>query len=124
MNGYEVGEYIQRRSAAQEFIYSDARLTHRAAIPVSLPLTDKTHKGELVYNYFDNLLPDSMDIRNRIQSRFSAKNNQPFDLLAYIDRDCVGAIQLLPEHTDIDIKKIEGAALSKVDSVITDVSSR
>ncbi len=117
MNGYEVGEYIQRRSGAQEFIYSDAWLAHRAAIPVSLslPLTDKIHKGEVVYNYFDNLLPDSMDIRNRIQSRFGAKTNQPFDLLSYIGRDCVGAIQLLTEHTEVDVKKIEGTTLNNIE---------
>lgn len=96
MNGYEVGEYIHRRSGTQEFIYSDSWLEQRAAIPISLslPLTDKTHKGDVVYNYFDNLLPDSMDIRNRIQARFGAKTSQPFDLLTHIGRDCVGAVQL------------------------------
>lgn len=114
MNGYEVGEYIQRRSGTQEFIYSDLWLEQRAAIPISLslPLTDKTHKGDVVYNYFDNLLPDSMDIRNRIQARFGAKTSQPFDLLTHIGRDCVGAVQLLSEQTEVDIKKIEGTPLS------------
>jgi serine/threonine-protein kinase HipA len=114
MNGYEVGEYIQRRSGTQEFIYSDSWLEQRAAIPISLslPLTDKTHKGDVVYNYFDNLLPDSMDIRNRIQAIFGAKTSQPFDLLTHIGRDCVGAVQLLSEQTEVDIKKIEGTPLS------------
>ena len=114
MNGYEIGEYIQRRSGTQEFIYSDSWLEQRAAIPISLslPLTDKTHKGDVVYNYFDNLLPDSMDIRNRIQARFGAKTSQPFDLLTHIGRDCVGAVQLLSEQTEVDIKKIEGTPLS------------
>jgi len=114
MNGYEVGEYIQRRGGAQAFIYSDSWLEQKAAIPVSLslPLTDKTHKGDVVYNFFDNLLPDSMDIRNRIQSRFGAKTNQPFDLLSYIGRDCAGAVQLLSERSNINIKKINGTPLS------------
>lgn len=114
MNGYEVGEYIQRRSGAQEFIYNNTWLEQRAAIPISLslPLTEKIHKGDAVYNYFDNLLPDSMDIRNRIQSIFGAKTNNPFDLLSYIGRDCVGAIQLLSEQSEIDIKKIDGTPLS------------
>ena len=115
MNGYEVGEYIQRRSGAQEFIYSDSWLERKGAIPLSLslPLSDKTHKGDIVYNYFDNLLPDSLDIRNRIQARFGAKTSQPFDLLSFIGRDCVGAIQLLSERTEVDIKKIEGTLLSE-----------
>ncbi len=117
MNGYDVGEYIQRRGGEQEFIYSDTWLDTRAAIPISLslPLTDKRHKGDRVYNYFDNLLPDSIDIRNRIQARFSATTNQAFDLLSHIGRDCVGAVQLLSEQENIDIKKIEGTPLSTSD---------
>lgn len=116
MNGYEVGEYIQRRGGAQEFIYSDAWLERKGAatpLSLSLPLTDKTHKGDNVYNYFDNLLPDSMDIRNRIQSRFGAKTKQPFDLLSYIGRDCVGAIQLISEQTAVDVKRIEATPLTE-----------
>lgn len=70
------------------------------------------HKGDRVYNYFDNLLPDSMDIRNRIQTRLGAKTNQPFDLLSYIGRDCAGAIQLISERTEVNVKKIEGTPLS------------
>ena len=115
MNGYEVGEYIQRRSGAQEFIYSDSWLNRKGAVPLSLsiPLTKKTHKGDVVYNYFDNLLPDSMDIRNRLQAKLSIKTNQPFDLLSVIGRDCVGALQLLSEKTEVDVKKIEGIPLSE-----------
>ena len=117
MNGYEVGEYIQRRGGEQEFIYSDTWLSESATIPISLslPLTDKKHKGDRVYNYFDNLLPDSIDIRNRIQARFGATTNQAFDLLYHIGRDCVGAVQLLSEQENIDIKKIEGTPLSTND---------
>jgi serine/threonine-protein kinase HipA len=114
MNGYEIGEYIQRRSGAQEFAYHDSWLEHGAAVPLSLslPLTDKMHKGNRVYNYFDNLLPDSIDIRNRIQARFGAKTSSPFDLLEHIGRDCVGAIQLLSEKADIDIRNINCTPLS------------
>jgi len=115
MNGYEVGEYIQRSNGAQEFVYSDSWLERKTAIPISLslPLTEKTHTGDKVYNYFDNLLPDSADIRNRIQARFGAKTNQPFDLLSHIGIDCVGAIQLMSEKADVDVKKIECTPLSE-----------
>jgi len=114
MNGYEVGEYIQHRSGAQEFIYYDGWLNNRSAVPLSLslPLTDKSHKGDNVYNYFDNLLPDSPEIRKRIQSRFDAKTNRPFDLLAQIGMDCVGAIQLMSERAEVDVKSIQGEPLS------------
>lgn len=114
MNGFEVGEYINRSSGAQEFIYNDRWLEQAAAIPLSLslPLTDKKHQGDVVHNYFDNLLPDNLEIRNRIQSRVGSATNKPFDLLADIGMDCVGAIQLFSEHTDIDVKKIECTPVS------------
>ncbi len=114
MNGYEVGQYIQHRSGSQELIYGDDWLSRRGAVPLSLSLqlTDKTHKGDRVYNYFDNLLPDSPDIRNRIQARFSANTNRPFDLLAHIGVDCVGAIQLMSEQVEINAKKIEATPLT------------
>lgn len=116
MNGNEVGEYIQHRNGAQEFIYSDAWIDRpHLAIPLSLslPLTDRKHKGDSVYNFFENLLPDSKDIRERIQARLGLKTNQPFDLLSAIGRDCVGAIQLMTERSEVDVKKIGGTALSE-----------
>lgn len=115
MNGYEVGEYTQEKNGAQHFIYSDSWLAQKGSVPLSLslPLTDKTHKGDRVYNYFDNLLPDSPDIRKRIQAKFGAKTSQPFDLLEQIGIDCVGAIQLMSKKADIDIKKIESIPLTE-----------
>ncbi|MDH5694532.1 MAG: HipA domain-containing protein, partial [Gammaproteobacteria bacterium] len=115
MNGYEVGEYSQPKNGPQTFIYSDSWLERRGAVPISLslPLTEKSHRGDVVYNFFDNLLPDSLEIRNRIQSRFGIKTNQAFDLLSTIGRDCAGAIQLLPEQAEVNVKTIEGTALNE-----------
>lgn len=62
-----------------------------AFVPGNLP-----HRGEVVENYFDNLLPDSVDIRKRLQSKFGCRTAETFDLLSAIGRDCVGAVQLLP----------------------------
>ena len=36
MNGYEIGEYVQLSSGAQEFNYVDSWLERRDAIPISL----------------------------------------------------------------------------------------
>ncbi|NOR39985.1 MAG: type II toxin-antitoxin system HipA family toxin [Gammaproteobacteria bacterium] len=116
MNGYEIGEYVQRRNGAQEFFYSDSWMDKkRLAIPLSLslPLTEQKHKGDSVYNYFENLLPDSQDIRKRIQARVGANTDKPFDLLTHIGKDCVGAIQLLPEQSDVDVKKITSIPLDE-----------
>lgn len=114
MNGHEVGEYIQYRSRAEEFIYNDVWQSASYAIPISLsmPLTEKSHKGDVVYNFFDNLLPDNKDIRQRIQARFATKTDQAFDLLASIGQDCVGAIQLLSNNKPANVKTIECVPLT------------
>jgi len=117
MNSNEVGEYTQAKGGAQKFIYSDSWLENKNAIPISLslPLTEKKHKGEAVFNYFDNLLPDNREIRDRIQARVGARTSQAFDLLAEIGRDCVGAIQLLSDRAEVNVKKIEGTPLSETE---------
>lgn len=69
-------------------------------ISLSLPLVAKHFAGDIVYNFFDNLLPDNADIRARIQTRFHTPTDQPFDLLASIGKDCVGAIQIL-SHVEL-----------------------
>jgi len=45
------------------------------------------------------MLPDSSDIRQRIRNQYRAAPLSSFDLLVEIGRNCVGAIQLLPENT-------------------------
>jgi serine/threonine-protein kinase HipA len=69
------------------------------ALSLSLPFTldNAPIKGEGVRCYFDNLLPDSEPMRRRIQSRYHTKSRDPFELLAALGRECVGAVQLLPE---------------------------
>lgn len=56
-----------------------------------MPLRSDPYHGDVAYNFFDNLLPDNEEIRSRIQSRFQAETNRPFDLLSKIGGDCVGA---------------------------------
>jgi serine/threonine-protein kinase HipA len=71
-------------------------------------------RGDKVQNFFDNLLPDSEPIRQRIRSRFGVPTTQAFDLLAAIGRDCVGAIQLLAEdETPADVFSIHASALQE-----------
>src|SRR5206468_9668004 len=57
------------------------------------------YRGEVVANYFENLLPENRAIRERLRDRFHATSVGAFDLLAQIGRDCVGAVQLLPPGT-------------------------
>ncbi len=118
MNGYEVGEYRHLKNGGQEFLYSESWLDKRElAVPLSLslPLTERRHAGVRVYNYFENLLPENKKILERMQARFGTESNRPFDLLSHIGRDCVGAIQLLTERGEQNVKKIEGITLGNED---------
>ena len=116
MNGLKVG-CLTRTSVGQlRFEYVDEWLQSelRRPISLSLPLSQRTYSGDVVENFFDNLLPDSQPIRSRIQARFGAKSNRCFDLLWHVGRDCVGALQLLPEDTaTIDVRRIDAAKLTE-----------
>lgn len=100
MNGLHAAEWTQARGAHQ-LIYNPAWVRSPAgrALSLSLPFTPDNvpHRGDVVANYFDNLLPDSDGIRMRLRSHFGTDSTSAFDLLRAIGRDCVGAIQLLPE---------------------------
>jgi serine/threonine-protein kinase HipA len=121
MNGRKVGRLTRTSSGMLQFTYGDEWLGWELGRPLSLslPLTQETYRGDLVENYFDNLLPDSQPIRNRIQARFTARSNRCFDLLWHVGRDCVGALQLFPEASEIvDVQRVESVPLS--DSEIAD----
>ncbi len=125
MNGLDIGRLVKAANGAVEFQYVANWLQTAGARPISLslPLQQGAHSGERVYNFFDNLLPDNRDIRDRIQARFKATTSHPFDLLAAIGLDCVGAIQVIPEgHEPENVRHINGTPLS--DSQIARVLSQ
>jgi serine/threonine-protein kinase HipA len=84
-----------------ELSYDPAWVASAEARPLSLSLPVNLDglpiKGDRVGFFFDNLLPDSLAIRQRVRARFHTRSGEAFDLLEAIGRDCVGALQLLPE---------------------------
>jgi len=106
MNGQLVGTWHVRKNKPQQFEYAESWLSsrHRRVLSLSMPFQpgNAPLEGNVVENYFDNLLPDSREIRRRIQQNYGAGGTSPFELLAETGRDCVGAIQLLPEDEDPD----------------------
>lgn len=102
MNGERVGTWSVGRTGHHRLEYTPSWLVHprRRPLSLSLPFTANNRlEGDVVRNYFDNLLPDSESIRKRISSRFRTKDISAFALLQAIGRDCVGAVQLLPPDT-------------------------
>lgn len=115
MNGELVGELIQKASGELQFQYHAQWLENDKTRPISLslPLQEEVIKGSRVLHFFDNLLPDTQDMKNRIQAHFSAKTNQCFDLLTHLGRDCVGALQLLTEGDPGNIKQVSSKVLDE-----------
>jgi serine/threonine-protein kinase HipA len=120
MNGEYVGRWTVNAQGEHEFEYAETWVSSKygRAISLSMPMSraGRLYKGSIVKNYFENLLPDNDKIREQIQQRFSTPSQSPFDLLSEIGRDCVGALQLLPDgETPGDIKRIESEAVSEED---------
>lgn len=101
MNGAHVGTWSLAPNAPATLQYDLAwtRSEQGRPLSLSLPFTpgNAPHRGDKVGAYFENLLPDSKDIRTRLARRFNTGSTRAFDLLAEIGRDCVGALEILPE---------------------------
>ena len=117
MNGQRVGTWRFNRRGEHAFQYDDVWMKSDAARPLSLslPLAEgQALRGDRVQNYFDNLLPDSEVIRQRLASRFRTQSVGAFDLLEAIGRDCVGAVQILgADETPTGIRRIDGTPMSE-----------
>ena len=98
MNGELVGTWSMDRQL-HRFRYAPgwSASPHFRPLSLSMPLTASGElRGDMVRNYFDNLLPDNQAIRERLFNRYRLASTEVFDLLEALGRDCVGAVQLLP----------------------------
>lgn len=102
LNGRLVGRLRRQTSGAIEFHYGPDWLSWEHALPVSLslPLREDGYRGDAVIAVFDNLLPDSEAIRRRLAERVHADGSDAYSLLAKVGRDCVGALQFLPDGVE------------------------
>jgi serine/threonine-protein kinase HipA len=99
LNSRLVGRLNREASGAIDFQYDPSWLGWEHVLPVSLslPLREDRYIGAPVIAVFDNLLPDSDAIRRRIAERVHAQGTDAYSLLAVVGRDCVGALQFLPD---------------------------
>lgn len=122
-NGTYVGRWTVSARGDMELQYDTAWRSSNVGRPLSLSLPfglgDEPLKGPAVEHYFDNLLPDSPAIRKRVAERFRTGSVEAFDLLAAIGRDCVGALQFLPEgaapegHERVEGVEVDDAAIER-----------
>ena len=99
LNSRLVGQLVREPSGGVSFAYERDWLDweHRMPVSLSLPLQENRYIGAPVMAVFDNLLPDSDLIRRRVAERVGAEGVDAFSLLSQIGRDCIGALQFLPD---------------------------
>ncbi len=129
MNGERVAQWTLARGE-QTLVYDSAWLKSPYARPLSLSMpmrpSGEPYRTEVVQPFFENLLPDSAEIRRRMMTRFAVASPSAFDLLEEVGRDCVGAIQLLPPGKAAPgIRVVRGRVLSVegVEERLADVRS-
>jgi len=120
MNGAFVGTWSVHPTRGDTLQYDKAwrDSPHGRPLSLSLPFlpANAPHSGEKVRAYFENLLPDSQDIRERNARRYHSGSADAFALLAQIGRDCVGAVQILAENeVPATISTIQATPLNEQD---------
>ena len=72
MNGYRVGTFTKATNGAHQFQYDESwvKLPGSRPISLSMPLRQQRYQGDEAYNFFDNLLPDNPEVRNRVVARY------------------------------------------------------
>lgn len=118
MNGELVGVWEQSR-ASHSFTYDEGWLAseHFRPVSLSIPVTpSRKVAGKPIEFFFDNLLPDSRDIRSRLAAKYKTGDSEAFSLLTEIGRDCVGAIQIMPQdQAPPDVRQILATPYSEAD---------
>ena len=118
-NGERVGTWTIPARGETQFLYDKAWRASAVGRPLSLSLPftgDHPLRGDVVRDFFDNLLPDSEPIRKRLASHYKLASIEAFDLLQEIGRDCVGAVQLLKEdEAPTNVKRIDASPMSEED---------
>lgn len=127
LNARLVGRLNKESSGAIEFQYDTGWLGWDNAIPVSLslPLREDKYIGEPVVAVFENLLPDNDSIRRRVAERAHAASTDAYSLLGAIGRDCVGALQFVPDGTPVgDAGQIDARSVTdeEIAALISDLA--
>ncbi|WP_413741881.1 type II toxin-antitoxin system HipA family toxin [Sodalis sp. RH15] len=123
MNGIQVG-FWEKVKGEDRLRYLPEWIADEQGRPLSLSLPftpgNQHWRGNIVRDYFDNLLPDSESIRRRLAMRYQADSLEPYDLLAELGRDCVGAIQLLNvDEESADLCSVNFRLLSEAEIATT-----
>lgn len=115
INNRLVGRLEKEPGGAIAFQYDQTWLDWPPHFPISLSMPPRkaSFRGEQVVAVFDNLLPDNPTVRRLLAERTGAQGSDSYSLLEQIGRDCVGAMQFLPDGMAINaFQPIEGEPVS------------
>lgn len=100
LNSKKIGVLQKHKSGAMSFQYDPDWLSLDNSLPVSLslPLQERALSGIPVQAVFENLLPDNEVMRRIVAQKTGAVGTDAYSLLSRIGRDCVGALQFLPDE--------------------------
>ena len=114
LNQIRLGTLQIAKSQNLKFSYHKEWLSRPQAFPISrsLPLRETPFEDPVVFNYFENLLPDASSVRQQLAAKLQAKSDGVFDLLSVLGRDCVGALQFF--HPDQEPPKSLPAKGTKI----------
>jgi serine/threonine-protein kinase HipA len=127
INNRLVGRLEKETSGAIKFQYVKEWLEweHSFAVSLSLALRKTAYRGEPVVAVFDNLLPDNPNIRRIVAERTGAGGTDAYGLLEQIGRDCVGAMQFLPDDVQADARtEVRGEAVTdeEIERILTNLA--
>ena len=96
MNNTLVGVWDHESNGNETFQYLDSWIEnpHSRGISLSMPIRKEKYTKQVVKNYFSNLIPERKDVIELILRKFKIKENNAFELLSEIGKDCIGAIQI------------------------------
>jgi serine/threonine-protein kinase HipA len=116
MNDQLVG-VLSKKHAQLSFQYKSEWLTSKVARPISLcmPMQERPHTGDKTHAYFENLLPDNNQVRQKLVDQLGAASTHPFDLLRVIGADCIGALTFVDEAHPIQSDRADCQGLSEAE---------
>jgi serine/threonine-protein kinase HipA len=101
LHGALVATVEQLRPRRYQFVYEDAwRETAGVPVSLSLPVAQKKHSAPAVFNFIDNLLPDSQSVREAWAREAGLDDVEPLQLLAVHGADVAGALEFY-RHGDL-----------------------
>ena len=102
LRGERVGQLVEEE-AQVTFTYDDSWLGRPDARPVSqtLPLRAEPYVTRSLHPFFENLLPEGwlLELSTR---RLKISKDDAFGLLLALCRDCIGAVEVLPEMLETE----------------------